>query len=51
MFKKVLREAKFATSPGVGFGAAGEGYLRFSLIENEERTRQALRGLKNLSPL
>jgi alanine-synthesizing transaminase len=51
VFKKILREAKFAVSPGVGFGAAGEGYIRFSLIENEERTRQALRGLKNLSPV
>lgn len=47
-FKKLLHEAKFAVSPGFGFGAVGEGYVRFSLIENEERTRQALRGLKNL---
>ncbi len=50
-FKKLLAEAKFAVSPGLGFGSAGEGYVRFSLIENEERTRQALRGLKNLTPL
>ncbi|MES2201593.1 MAG: aminotransferase class I/II-fold pyridoxal phosphate-dependent enzyme [candidate division FCPU426 bacterium] len=49
-FKKLLDEAKFAVSPGRGFGAAGEGFVRFSLIENEERTRQALRGLKNLTP-
>ncbi len=48
-FLKLLKEAKFAASPGLGFGGAGEGYMRFSLIENEERTRQALRGLKNLS--
>jgi len=49
-FKKLLSEAKFAVSPGLGFGAPGEGYVRFSLIENEERIRQALRGLKNLTP-
>jgi alanine-synthesizing transaminase len=48
-FHKLLREAKVAVSPGLGFGAAGEGYVRFSLIENEERTRQALRSLKHLS--
>ena len=50
-FKKVLDEAKFAVSPGLGFGKTGEGYVRFSLIENEERTRQAMRNLKNLKPL
>jgi alanine-synthesizing transaminase len=44
--KKLLADAKVAVSPGVGFGDAGEGYVRFSLIENEERTRQALRGIK-----
>jgi alanine-synthesizing transaminase len=49
-FKKLLAEAKFAVSPGLGFGPTGEGYVRFSLIENEERIRQALRGLKNLTP-
>jgi alanine-synthesizing transaminase len=49
-FKKLVAEAKFAVSPGAGFGAAGEGYVRFSLIENEERIRQALRGLKALTP-
>ena len=38
----------FATSPGVGFGDHGDGYVRFSLIENEERTRQALRGIKQM---
>jgi alanine-synthesizing transaminase len=48
-FKKLLAEAKLAVSPGLGFGAPGEGYVRFSLIENEERIRQALRGLKNLT--
>ncbi len=44
--KKLLLEAKVAVSPGVGFGEHGDGYVRFSLIENEERTRQALRGIK-----
>ncbi len=48
-FKKLLAEAKLAVSPGLGFGATGEGYVRFSLIENEERIRQAIRGLKNLT--
>ena len=49
-FKKLLDEAKFAVSPGLGLGPTGEGYVRYSLIENEERIRQALRGLKALSP-
>jgi alanine-synthesizing transaminase len=44
--KKLLLEAKVAVSPGVGFGEHGDGHVRFSLIENEERTRQALRGIK-----
>ncbi len=44
--KKLLQEAKVAVSPGVGFGEHGDGHVRFSLIENEERTRQALRGIK-----
>lgn len=48
-FQKLLAEAKFAVSPGLGFGATGEGFVRYSLIENEERIRQALRGLKNLT--
>ncbi len=46
--KKLLTEAKVAVSPGVGFGEHGDGHIRFSLIENEERTRQALRGIKNM---
>jgi alanine-synthesizing transaminase len=45
---KVLAEAKTAVSPGTGFGEAGEGYVRFALIENEERTRQALHGIKRM---
>ena len=48
-FKKLLEESKLAVSPGLGFGPTGEGFVRFSLIENEERIRQALRGLKSLS--
>ncbi len=44
--KKLLLEAKVAVSPGIGFGEHGDGHVRFSLIENEERTRQALRGIK-----
>jgi len=46
--KKVLAEAKVAVSPGIGFGEHGDEYVRFSLIENEERTRQALRGIKGM---
>lgn len=46
--KKLLTEAKVAVSPGVGFGEFGEGYVRFGLIENEQRTRQALRNIRAL---
>jgi len=46
--KKLLQDAKVAVSPGVGFGAYGDEYVRFSLIENEHRTRQALRGIKEM---
>ncbi|MDX1608629.1 MAG: alanine transaminase [Halofilum sp. (in: g-proteobacteria)] len=44
--KKLLAEAGVAVSPGIGFGSYGDDYLRFSLIENEQRTRQALRGIR-----
>jgi alanine-synthesizing transaminase len=44
--KLLLTEAKVAVSPGIGFGDYGDGHVRFALIENEERTRQALRGIK-----
>ena len=44
----LLKEAKVAVSPGVGFGEYGDGHVRFSLIENEERTRQALRGIRQM---
>jgi alanine-synthesizing transaminase len=46
--KKLLIDAKTAVSPGVGFGEHGDGFVRFALIENEERTRQALRGIKQM---
>jgi len=45
---KLLKDAKVAVSPGIGFGEFGDGHVRFSLIENEERTRQALRGIKQM---
>ena len=44
--KRLLIDAKTAVSPGIGFGDYGDNHVRFSLIENEERTRQALRGMK-----
>ena len=44
--KKVLIEAKVAVSPGIGFGSYGDNFVRFALIENEHRTRQALRAIR-----
>lgn len=46
--KKLLREAKVAASPGIGFGEYGDDHVRFGLIENEHRTRQAIRGIKQM---
>jgi len=46
--KVLLREAKVAVSPGIGFGQYGDDHVRFSLIENEHRTRQAVRGIKRM---
>src|SRR3989442_674033 len=46
--KLLIQEAKVAVSPGIGFGEYGAGYVRFALVENEQRIRQALRGLKHL---
>jgi alanine-synthesizing transaminase len=43
---RLLREAKVAVSPGAGFGAAGEGFVRFALVENEHRIGQATRGIR-----
>ena len=44
--KRLLREAKVAVAPGVGFGDNGEGYVRFALVENRHRIRQAVRGIR-----
>ena len=44
--QKLKMEAKVAVSPGIGFGDYGEGYVRFSLIENENRIKQAVRNIK-----
>ncbi len=46
--KHVLKEAKVAVSPGIGFGEGGDGHVRFALVENAHRTRQALLGLRRL---
>ncbi|HAO24029.1 MULTISPECIES: alanine transaminase [unclassified Methylophaga] len=46
--KKLLKEAKVAVSPGIGFGEYGDEYVRFGLIENQHRTRQAIRGIRDM---
>ena len=46
--KKLLNEAKVAVSPGVGFGELGDTHVRFALIENEQRIRQAVRGIRDM---
>lgn len=46
--KKLLNEARVAVSPGIGFGEYGDDHVRFALIENEARTRQAVRGIKEM---
>ncbi len=46
--KKLLAEAKIAVAPGTGFGHYGDNHVRFAMIENEARTRQALRGIKEM---
>ena len=46
--KVVLRQAKVAVSPGVGFGYSADGFVRFALVENEERIRQAVRGIRKV---
>ncbi len=46
--KKMLRDAKVAISPGIGFGEYGDEYVRFALIENEHRTRQAVRSIRQM---
>ncbi len=47
---KLTKEARVAVSPGIGFGPGGEGYVRFALVENEARIRQAVRGLRQALP-
>jgi alanine-synthesizing transaminase len=46
--KKLLKDAQVAVSPGIGFGEYGDDHVRFSLIENEHRTRQAIRNIKQM---
>ena len=46
--KKLMLEAKVAVSPGIGFGEYGDDHVRFALIENEQRIRQAVRGIKEM---
>lgn len=48
--KFLVSEAQVAVSPGVGFGPGGEGFVRFALIENEQRIHQAVRNLKRALP-
>jgi aspartate/methionine/tyrosine aminotransferase len=46
--KLLLREAKVAVSPGIGFGEHGEGFVRFALIENRHRINQAVRSIRRV---
>jgi len=46
--KLLLREGKVAVSPGIGFGEYGEGFVRFALVENEARIKQAVRGVQKV---
>ncbi len=46
--KFLIKEAKVAVSPGVGFGEGGDEFVRFALVENEHRTKQAIRGIKKV---
>ena len=46
--KKLLAEAKVCVSPGIGFGDYGDDHVRFALIENQDRIRQAVRGIKSM---
>ena len=48
--KNLVRDAKVAVSPGVGFGPGGEGFVRFALVENEHRIGQAIRGIRRALP-
>jgi alanine-synthesizing transaminase len=44
--KQLLNKAKVAVSPGIGFGEYGDGFVRIALVENEHRSRQAIRNIK-----
>jgi alanine-synthesizing transaminase len=46
--KKLLSDAKVAVSPGIGFGEYGDDFVRFGLIENPHRTRQAIRCIREM---
>ena len=46
--KQLLARAKVSVSPGIGFGEYGDSHVRFAMIENESRTRQAIRGIKQM---
>ncbi len=46
--KMLLKKARVTVSPGVGFGPSGEGYVRFALVENDKRIRQAVNGIRNV---
>ena len=46
--KRLMTEAQVAVAPGVGFGEEGEGFVRLALVENEQRLRQAARGVKRM---
>jgi alanine-synthesizing transaminase len=46
--KKLLTDAKVSVSPGIGFGDYGDDHVRFALIENADRIRQAVRGIKQM---
>lgn len=46
--KMLIKKAKVAVSPGMGFGEYGDDYVRFALVENPHRTRQAIRGIKSI---
>jgi alanine-synthesizing transaminase len=46
--ERLAREGKVAVSPGIGFGPGGDGHVRFALVENEHRIRQAVRGIRDV---
>ena len=46
--KLLIKEGGVAVSPGIGFGEEGDEYVRFALVENEQRIRQATKGIKKV---